>query len=517
VSVPSVVSEPSAMPPARPLPTNSSTASAADGGAAAPPFAALLEGAEFPAFAPPAAGVMIAAATPALENKDACDCNKANGSREAHRTTGLQIAAEAKQITGVLKTSEVEPTARPTQASGTEEVPGAQPIPSQQETPQTEQAALLMPEPHRQDADSTFEIRIAKDGQGSENRTLAEIGAPQANDDTSVEPDHPTASRSTGNTDTQVENIAPFLVTPAGVTVLAPLAAAVAHAPQPVDLAAADMLPHLDKVVALQTAAGNATPPVNTPPQAPDSVTSVVPTGTAAAGQAHPPATPQDKPAGGNLHADQTGKSNEPDQPARLAHAQREAGGQVPAAGDTAAPIRGGAETVQHLALHAPVVHAGAALTSNAASAPAIAPAAAPLAPVPFEGLAVEIATRAHAGIRRFEIRLDPPELGRIDVRLDVDRDGNVASRLVVDRPETLDLLRRDSAQIERALQEAGLKTSGNALEFSLRQQSFAREEVAAQNFTQLVVPEHDPDPLEALRHGYGRLLGLGGGLDIRV
>ena len=89
---------------------------------------------------------------------------------------------------------------------------------------------------------------------------------------------------------------------------------------------------------------------------------------------------------------------------------------------------------------------------------------------------------RPHAGNKHFEIRLDPPELGRIDVKLDVDRDGNVSTRLVVDRADTLDLLKRDASTLERALQQAGLKTSDNALEFSLRQQAFAQRRHAAQN-----------------------------------
>ena len=61
---------------------------------------------------------------------------------------------------------------------------------------------------------------------------------------------------------------------------------------------------------------------------------------------------------------------------------------------------------------------------------------------IPLAGVPIEIASKALAGKNRFEIRLDPPELGRIDVRLDVDRDGNVTSRLTVDRADTLDLLR---------------------------------------------------------------------------
>ena len=98
-------------------------------------------------------------------------------------------------------------------------------------------------------------------------------------------------------------------------------------------------------------------------------------------------------------------------------------------------------------------------------------------APVPLESLAVEIAARAQSGSNRFEIRLDPPELGRIDVRLDIDRSGNVTSRLVVDKAETLEALRRDAHQLERALQDAGLKTSDNGLQFSLRDQAFSERQ----------------------------------------
>jgi flagellar hook-length control protein FliK len=87
-----------------------------------------------------------------------------------------------------------------------------------------------------------------------------------------------------------------------------------------------------------------------------------------------------------------------------------------------------------------------AAQTSAETSATSASIPAPPAAAVPLAGLAVEIAGKTLAGKNRFEIRLDPPELGRIQVRLDVDRDGHVTSRLIVDRADTLDLLRRDAA-----------------------------------------------------------------------
>lgn len=92
-------------------------------------------------------------------------------------------------------------------------------------------------------------------------------------------------------------------------------------------------------------------------------------------------------------------------------------------------------------------------------------------APVPLTGtaLAAEIVSRMRDGMQRFDIRLDPPELGRVDVRLEVDRTGNVKTHLTVDRPETLDLMQREARGLERALQQAGLKTDSGGLEFSLR------------------------------------------------
>jgi hypothetical protein len=139
--------------------------------------------------------------------------------------------------------------------------------------------------------------------------------------------------------------------------------------------------------------------------------------------------------------------------------------------------------------------------------------------PVPIEGVAVEIVARAQDGGRRFEIRLDPPELGRIEVRLDVDQTGKISSRLVVDRADTLDLLRRDAHQLERALHNAGLNSEGG-LQFSLRDQGFAgRDDAPRENATvsNLIIPDDETVAADAARRGYGRMIGLGSGIDISV
>lgn len=91
--------------------------------------------------------------------------------------------------------------------------------------------------------------------------------------------------------------------------------------------------------------------------------------------------------------------------------------------------------------------------------------------------IAFEIASQHKAGMSRFQIRLDPPEMGRIDVRMNVDATGNLNARLIVERADTLDMLQRDSRALERALQQAGIEGSRTNLEFSLKQNPFARQD----------------------------------------
>lgn len=188
-----------------------------------------------------------------------------------------------------------------------------------------------------------------------------------------------------------------------------------------------------------------------------------------------------------------------------------------PHARDTADLAKPGPDGAQLSAMHITTERFGN-LAAQATQPVGATAASLTTAAVPIAGLAVEIAARAQAGGNRFEIRLDPPELGRIDVRLDVDRSGQVTSRLVVEKAETLDLLRRDAAELERALQQAGLKTAENGMQFSLRDQSFAgRDGGPAAGSATVIVPDSELGPAEILAASYGRVLRPGGGIDIRV
>lgn len=81
---------------------------------------------------------------------------------------------------------------------------------------------------------------------------------------------------------------------------------------------------------------------------------------------------------------------------------------------------------------------------------------------------AIRFAKQAANGARRFEIRLDPAELGRVDVRVEVNDDGVAQARLLVERPEALAELMRHARSLERELSEAGIDLADDGLKFEL-------------------------------------------------
>lgn len=160
-----------------------------------------------------------------------------------------------------------------------------------------------------------------------------------------------------------------------------------------------------------------------------------------------------------------------------------------------------------------------ASLATTATAAPLLtATAAVPDAAVPPGALAMQIAMAARSGRTSFDIRLDPAELGRIDVRLEVDRHGQITSHLTVEKPETLAMLRQDAPQLQRALNDAGLKTADGALQFSLSDQPPSRHHGGEEKQAQRLIIHDDEIATAALAgRGYGRLLAARSGVDIMI
>lgn len=119
-------------------------------------------------------------------------------------------------------------------------------------------------------------------------------------------------------------------------------------------------------------------------------------------------------------------------------------------------------------AMEAPRAAAQIDMTQATASLrPSRGTAGAPLG-VPDQ-VAVHIKKNVADDVDHFTINLHPAELGRIDIKLDIGADGRVNAMVAVEKAQTLELLQRDSRGLERALQDAGLQTDSNSLNFSLR------------------------------------------------
>lgn len=183
----------------------------------------------------------------------------------------------------------------------------------------------------------------------------------------------------------------------------------------------------------------------------------------------------------------------------------------------TVAPLDASAQAAS--AVQAPLTNTTSAATASTATLTATA---ATSAAVPINGVPIEIAAAIRAGKSRFDISLDPAELGKIDVRINIDRNGQVTSHLTVEKPETLSMLKQDAPQLQRALDDAGFKTGSNGLSFSLRDQNSSNQNSGQNNDNggnarRLIVSEEESVPAAPVGRGYGRMLGSSSGVDIRV
>nr|WP_321443638.1 flagellar hook-length control protein FliK [uncultured Cohaesibacter sp.] len=95
------------------------------------------------------------------------------------------------------------------------------------------------------------------------------------------------------------------------------------------------------------------------------------------------------------------------------------------------------------------------------------------------QAMAAQISKFAQRGETRFQIRLDPADLGKVDVRLTIGSDGQTRAHLFVERPETLDMFMRDQRMMERSLLQSGINLDKQGLDFSLMDQQNGGQQMA--------------------------------------
>lgn len=106
-------------------------------------------------------------------------------------------------------------------------------------------------------------------------------------------------------------------------------------------------------------------------------------------------------------------------------------------------------------------------------------PRAAARPAAPTEDFVKLLARRLDAGATAFDIRLDPPALGRVEARLTLADNGKATLSLTFDNQAAFDLFARDDAALRAALSDAGFNLGGDVA-FSLERDAPARPEAPA-------------------------------------
>jgi hypothetical protein len=87
-----------------------------------------------------------------------------------------------------------------------------------------------------------------------------------------------------------------------------------------------------------------------------------------------------------------------------------------------------------------------------------------------MEQVSVQIAKQSKDGGDTIKVQLKPTELGSIEIKLDVAKDGTVTTVVTADNKDTLDLLKKDQSSLQKALEDAGLKSDTGSMTFNLRE-----------------------------------------------
>ena len=89
--------------------------------------------------------------------------------------------------------------------------------------------------------------------------------------------------------------------------------------------------------------------------------------------------------------------------------------------------------------------------------------------PAQTQNFAQFLAKKLDSGATSFELRLDPPQLGRVDAHMTVGDDGEAVVSLQFENQTALDLFARDEAGLRTALSSSGHDFDQHQFTFSLR------------------------------------------------
>lgn len=166
-----------------------------------------------------------------------------------------------------------------------------------------------------------------------------------------------------------------------------------------------------------------------------------------------------------------------PEGAGRAASATKSATGEPSVAAANAAPVASAAPTL-------PAAPSGTQSTKAAEAIPArdaatlakakasVAKATRPAEPAALKTEFAEILAKRLEKTSVFDLRLDPPELGRVEGRLAVNDDGKAVLSLTFDSQNAFDLFSRDEGALRQALAQAGLDFGAGDFVFAFRERA---------------------------------------------
>lgn len=93
------------------------------------------------------------------------------------------------------------------------------------------------------------------------------------------------------------------------------------------------------------------------------------------------------------------------------------------------------------------------------------------------EQVKVNIIKSAVKGVDKIDVSLKPQELGNIEIKMQISKDGKLNAHIIASRPETMELLQKETASLEQAFRDAGFQTEDGGLSFSLQDNNQANKE----------------------------------------
>jgi flagellar hook-length control protein FliK len=93
----------------------------------------------------------------------------------------------------------------------------------------------------------------------------------------------------------------------------------------------------------------------------------------------------------------------------------------------------------------------------------------APLSVMPLRQVALQLTRALDTRVNHLTFQLDPEHLGKVDIELKIMNDNHVQAIFHVDNPESYELLRKDSAELQALLSEAGFESNADDFSFNYR------------------------------------------------